>query len=86
MNYTIIKGDFMTLDACTPNEVYAIQFIEGSPSQKQHLYHLGFLEGTKVRCAFTAPCGDPVAFEVEGSVFALRKEQLKNITACKEAL
>lgn len=80
----MIKGDFMTLDACTPNGVYVIRFIEGLPSQRRHFYHLGFLEGTKVRCVFTAPCGDPIAFEVQGSVFALRKKQLKNITVAKE--
>lgn len=82
----MIRDDFMTLDACAPNEVYVIQSIEGAPSQKRYFYHLGFMKGTTVRCLFTAPCGDPVAFEVHGSVFALRKEQLKNITACKEAL
>lgn len=84
MNYTIIKGDFMTLDTCTPNRVYVIHSIEGSPSKRRHFYHLGFLEGANVRCVFTAPCGDPIAFEVQGSVFALRKEQLKTITVSKE--
>ncbi len=76
----------MTLDTCAPNETYTIQSIGGSPSQRHHLHHLGFLEGTNVRCVFTAPCGDPIAFEVQGSVFALRKEQLRNITVCKEDL
>ncbi len=76
----------MTLDTCIPNEVYVIHSIDSSPSKRQHFYHLGFLEGTKVRCVFTAPCGNPIAFEVQGSVFALRKEQLKNIIVCKEEL
>ncbi len=74
----------MTLDTCSPNEVYQIHSIQGSPSQRHHLFQFGFLEGAKVRCVFTAPCGDPIAFEVQGSVFALRKEQLKNITVHKE--
>ena len=74
----------MTLDTCSPNETYTILSIGGELSQRRHLHHLGFLEGSKIRCVFSAPCGDPIAFEVQGSVFALRKEQLKSIIVSRE--
>ena len=69
----------MTLDTCSPNHCYTITAIQETPSNRRHYYHLGLLEGTNLRCLFTAPSGDPIAFEINGYVIALRKAQLKTI-------
>ena len=35
---------------------------------------LGFTKGTKIVPVFRSPFGDPTAFEIRGTVIALRKE------------
>ena len=69
----------MTLDTCVPNAYYRILCVKGNQEFQQQLYLLGFWENEKIRCVFTAPSGDPIAFEIKGSVMALRKSQLKQI-------
>ena len=41
---------------------------------KRRMLDLGFTKGTKIVPVFKSPFGDPTAFEVRGSVIALRKE------------
>ncbi len=73
----------MTLDTSLPNHNYCICSVSGTPTQRRQYYHLGFLVGETVRCVFSAPCGNPIAFEVQGSVFALQKQELKSIEVCE---
>jgi ferrous iron transport protein A len=51
-----------------------ITFIENS-SIYSKLLEMGFLIGTKVELVFKAPLGDPIAVEVNGTVFSLRKDE-----------
>ena len=43
------------------------------------LLDLGCLPGEKVKLAFVAPLGDPIAIQVSGSILSLRKEDAKSI-------
>jgi Fe2+ transport system protein FeoA len=43
------------------------------------LVELGFLIGQTVEVVFTAPFGDPIAIELNGSVLSLRLEEAANI-------
>lgn len=46
---------------------------------EKRLMQLGLIPGTKVRCLQKSPLHDPVAYEIRGSVFAIRKRNAKNI-------
>lgn len=76
----------MTLDHCLPNQSYIVEEITGSSETCRHLYNLGITEGTVLICAFTAPSGDPIAFDVQGTLIAFRKELLKQIVVKSEAM
>lgn len=41
---------------------------------RRRMLDLGIVKGTKVVPVLKSPFGDPIAFEVRGSVIALRKE------------
>lgn len=43
------------------------------------LLDLGCLPGEKVKLAFVAPLGDPIAIQVSGSIISLRKADAKSI-------
>jgi len=43
------------------------------------LVELGFLVGKSVEVVFTAPFGDPIAVELNGSVLSLRLEEAETI-------
>lgn len=71
----------MTLDKATLGNTYRIQAIGGSSADQRHLNTLGLVEGCAASHILRAPSGDPMAFLVHGSVIALRKDQLKTVTA-----
>lgn len=50
---------------------------------KRRLLDLGFVPGTSVKVLQKSPLGDPVAYQVRGTVIALRKEEAKSIFGCK---
>ena len=41
---------------------------------RQRLLDIGLTPGTKVKCLFKSPFGDPTAYEIRGAVMALRSE------------
>lgn len=41
---------------------------------RRRLLDLGIVSGTKITAILKSPSGDPTAFEIRGSVIALRKE------------
>lgn len=77
--YYADRRDIMTFDTCSPNHLYTVISIHDTPANRRHCYHLGLLEGTKVRCLFTAPSGDPIAFNINGCIIAFRKTQLATV-------
>lgn len=46
---------------------------------------LGMLPGSTVRCAHIAPSGSPMAFDVKGSIIALRKSTCDSIMIKRDA-
>lgn len=47
--------------------------------KKFKLFHLGVLPGKEICCKFQSPFGSPMAYQVDGCVFALRREDAKRI-------
>lgn len=41
---------------------------------RRRLLDLGMVKGTKIKSIFKSPSGDPIAFEIRGTILALRKE------------
>lgn len=46
----------------------------------RRLLDIGIVEGTKVRCLFKSPSGDPIAYLIRGAVIAIRNGDSRNIT------
>ena len=76
----------MTLNQLKVNETGYIKELNCTDSVKRRLLDLGLIEGTKITPLFVSPSGDPTAFEIRGSIIAIRVEetslillQLRNI-------
>lgn len=50
-----------------------------SGAMRRRLQDLGIISGTRVLCAFGSPSGDPMAYEVRGSLVAIRRNDAKTI-------
>jgi DtxR family Mn-dependent transcriptional regulator len=51
-------------------------------AERQRLLDLGFVRGTEVVAEMKSPTGDPTAYQVRGSVIALRREQARLVLVC----
>lgn len=47
---------------------------------KKRLFDLGIMPGALIKCAFSSPIGDPVAFLIHGTLISLREEDTTNIS------
>jgi DtxR family Mn-dependent transcriptional regulator len=54
--------------------------------ERRRLMDLGFVPGTEVKAVLSSPTGDPVAYELRGTLIALRHEQagLVDVTFIEE--
>ena len=69
----------MTLNELKLYETAFIKELKCNAVVKRRLLDLGLIEGTKITPIFVSPSGDPTAFEVRGSVIAIRIEDTKLI-------
>lgn len=58
--------------------------LEGDADVCRRLRSIGISEDSKVRRAFESPFGDPVAYEVQGILVAIRKEDGRKILVEEE--
>lgn len=74
------KGDEgLYLYELKPGECGTISIVRGADSASKRLRDIGFTKGTKIEVIQKSPLGDPVAYLVRGSVFALRRETAGNV-------
>lgn len=52
-----------------------IKSIESQGMVRRRMLDLGFIPNTIVKPLFSSPSNDPIAFEVRGTVIALRSEE-----------
>ena len=64
----------MTLNKLEINKTGYIEKLNCSESVKRRLLDLGLIKGTSITPLFVSPSGDPTAYEVRGSVIAIRVE------------
>lgn len=69
----------MTLDKLNLNQTGYIQNLHCNENVKRRLLDLGLIIGTSITPIFVSPSGDPTAFEVRGSVIAIRIEDTRLI-------
>ena len=55
-----------------------------SGAERRRLLDLGIYPGATISHRFNAASGEPIAYEVLGSIIALRKEQTENIFTTEE--
>lgn len=63
-----------TLDQLLVGQKAIIQKINVQEEKKRRFFDLGILPGMDITCLFVSPLGDPIAYDICGSVIALRKE------------
>ena len=68
----------MTLDMLSPGERALVRSINDDILMRR-LTALGFAAGGEVKCAFTAPSGDPRAYECGSLCVALRRRDAARI-------
>lgn len=61
------------------DDVAVIKEIDLEGPIHKRVCELGFLPGVRTRCVLKAPSGSPIAFEIKGSIVALRKKDAKHI-------
>ena len=69
-----------TLDAVPIGTTVIVENLNCYGNIRRRLLDLGIINGTKIKPIFTSPSGDPIAFEVRGTVLAIRKENCKEIS------
>ena len=62
----------LTLDFLEPGYGAKVSRISTSGAMKNRLSDLGVEEGTLIRCLHKSPLSDPVAYDIHGSVIAIR--------------
>ena len=69
----------MTLYDLKLNETGYVKSLNCADGVKRRLLDLGLIPGTKIVPLFVSPSGDPTAFEIRGTVIAIREEDTKLI-------
>lgn len=68
-----------TLADLTDQQEAVIVSVDAHETQRERFYDLGLVPGSRVKKLFSSPAGSPVAYEVIGTVLALRKKDAEKI-------
>lgn len=74
-----MNNDIITLPQALPDREYIIKNILPTSTCSKSLHGYGITPGAKIKLLFTSPSGNPYAYEVLGTVIALRTSDSKNI-------
>lgn len=74
-----MKSNIINLNELKLNECGTIKEVKCEGSIKRRLLDLGLVKGTKINPVLVSPSKDPRAFEIRGSLIAIRKEDAENI-------
>jgi Fe2+ transport system protein FeoA len=66
-------------------EFAIIKNVEVSDLQNK-LIEMGCFEGNTIKRLYVAPLGDPIAFDINGYILGLRKDEAKLIEVSKEII
>ncbi|MCS6859027.1 MAG: ferrous iron transport protein A [Abditibacteriales bacterium] len=68
-----------TLAALRPGERGVVQTLHCTGLTRRRLLDLGLVPGTEVEAVMVSPNGDPIAYQVRGTLLALRREDAASI-------
>lgn len=71
--------EIIDLNKLPLNKIGTIKQVECEGNIKRRLLDMGLVKGTKIVPVLVSPSKDPRAFEVRGSVIAIRSEDAANI-------
>ena len=71
--------DKYSLDELPLNENGYIINLKSQGQLRRRMLDLGLVKNTKIKPIFISPSGDPRAYEVRGSVIAIRKQDARLI-------
>lgn len=74
-----------TLDTLPINSIGYIIDLKSEGSLRRRMLDLGLVKNTLIKPIFISPSGDPRAYEVRGSVIAIRKKDAKLIKISKNS-
>lgn len=67
-----------TLDSISLHQLVEISAISSSAIAPK-LSEMGLTKGQKIKAIFKAPFGDPIAYEINGNIISMRKEEAKQV-------
>jgi len=67
-----------TLDSISLNELVEIAAIANNAIAPK-LTEMGLTKGQKIKAIFKAPFGDPIAYEINGNIISMRKEEAMQV-------
>ena len=73
-------ADNLTLDRLAPGESARVVSLASDGPERRRLMDLGLVPGAHIKASLRSPLGDPTAYEVRGTLIALRREQAARIT------
>ena len=68
-----------SLDRLPPDRRAVVQEVFARGAQRRRLQELGFVPGAQVECVGTSPLGDPRAYQLRGTVIALRRRDARPV-------
>lgn len=74
-----MKVQVINLNQLPLNKNGTIKEINCEGNIKRRLLDLGLVQGTNIKPVLISPSKDPRAFEVRGTIIAIRKEDARNI-------
>ena len=69
----------MTIADMKENDRGIILYIRKDCEIKRRLFDMGFIKGNEISCVWKNPFGSPIAYNVEGSIVALRKPDAEKV-------
>lgn len=69
-----------TLDLLPIGHTARVTGLVADGSIKRRFLDLGLINGTKIKALHKSPSGDPIAYDIRGTVIALRLKEASKIT------
>ncbi len=76
----------LRLSEIAPGGVCRVAGLETRGAMRRRLLELGLVEGTKVECLGRSPLGDPSAYQIRGTVIALRRRDSAGVLVRPEEM
>lgn len=72
----------MTLNELPINSIGIVENLHCDGNIRRRLLDLGIIKNTPIKAVLKSPSGDPTAYDIRGSLIAIRKEDAKHIDIC----